>query len=930
MPRGHSSNQPMNNSRAGTGNADILSFVALLKNFQQSRPSIPLDTHDVDANCDGPDLDFVYSDVDSYQNEIAELYSYTEYCEFQSNVKAFEDQMELYDLPPNWQKQDSPSQRSIVMKLIDQLEVSNRTLRMQAARCILYLAQGCWAEVQSDEEQHQNTRDNVIVLYDLGVFSSFIDLLNMEIESACSPDIVAVKITNVTLVDSTDIRVILSVLYIITETIRDEREKASEDYKDLAESFVQEINSPLADGELLAVKLLGMITRFCSGAAPQFPMKKVVLLLWKVSLLGLGGMDVLKNLKNEYRLKVGLDPIKEDTLEVTKCMRASSPPATATDILENQYPKRSFKRSLMKQRFLDEPEQIDMEMSGNEGSGNANNASGNNGGSNGEEELLQYYRPFDDPSSSASNTATANPNNQPSLTAPLAAAPPVQITARLPWTPKVRQKDIDQFLDISRNKFIGYSLIGDHESLAGLPQPIHEGFKTLQRHMYMSLADMQIKKEEDIARNPISTHEDEIKLTPAEILYQAILPNLPQYMIALLKVLLAASPTSKSKTESINIMADVLPKKMPLTATQSTKLTVDMGRHKEIIVKAVSAIILLYLKHFKINHVYQFEFMSQHLVFANCIPLVLKFFNQTITEYVNTKNNIPLLDFPSCVIGEQPDLSGDSFVYGADMSDKPYSWRNVFSCINLLRILNKLIKWKHSRVMMLVVFKSAPILKKTLKVRHAMMQLYVLKLLKMQTKYLGRQWRKSNMKTMSAIYSKVRHRLNDDWAFGNDLESRPWDFQAEECTLRACVDRFNLRRYPEATQKCGAGGGSGNNGGGGTAAQNAENSQQSNMNAGNGYGGNNGGADSNGYGGNNGGGGNNSGNNQQQQQQQLNDYGVEGGFPSDEILTHSDFAFFGHSGWWDRKVELTDYFKANYAVWLEEEVYNSQIDWDAL
>lgn len=68
---------------------------------------------------------------------------------------------------------------------------------------------------------------------------------------------------------------------------------------------------------------------------------------------------------------------------------------------------------------------------------------------------------------------------------------------------------------------------------------------------------------------------------------------------------------------------------------------------------------------------------------------------------------------------------------------------------------------------MLVVFKSAPILKRALKVKHAMMQLYVLKLLKMQTKYLGRQWRKSNMKTMSAIYQKVRHRLNDDWAYGN-------------------------------------------------------------------------------------------------------------------------------------------------------------------
>ena len=71
---------------------------------------------------------------------------------------------------------------------------------------------------------------------------------------------------------------------------------------------------------------------------------------------------------------------------------------------------------------------------------------------------------------------------------------------------------------------------------------------------------------------------------------------------------------------------------------------------------------------------------------------------------------------------------------------------------------------------------------------------------------------------MSAIYTKVRHRLNDDWAYGNgksfqsffvvlktlkkllltflpDVDSRPWDFQAEECSLRSAVDRFNHRRY---------------------------------------------------------------------------------------------------------------------------------------
>lgn len=28
-----------------------------------------------------------------------------------------------------------------------------------------------------------------------------------------------------------------------------------------------------------------------------------------------------------------------------------------------------------------------------------------------------------------------------------------------------------------------------------------------------------------------------------------------------------------------------------------------------------------------------------------------------------------------------------------------YCWRNMASCVNLLRVLNKLTKWKHSRIM---------------------------------------------------------------------------------------------------------------------------------------------------------------------------------------------------------------------------------------
>lgn len=726
---------------------------------------------------DSPDLDFVYDDTDTHASEIAELYSYTEQPELQLNVKAFEDQMEQYGLLPSWQRLQNVEKKSVIMKLLNQLEMSSKPLRIKAARCILYIAQGCWAEVQSDAEQQQWSRTNVMLLYEFGVFTAFTDLLNIEIENNTAAHVAMRKLA-VSLADSQDLRIILSVLYIITEVMRVERTFEYSEYKNLVDTFCFELGVPIGE-ELLIVKLLGMVTRFCSGAAPHFPMKKVLLLLWKLIIVTLGGIAKLREIKVAYREKEGLPVNDEDTMEIAKTMRASSPPASASDLLEAQNQKRNnrpFRRSLMKQSSLDDHESLSMELEGGMGTDGSDELA----------ELSEYEerRAFDSPDPGQGYNYEQRPSTPTPVTLP--------IPRGLPWKPKVRQKDIDQFLENSRMKFVGFSLQGDRESLAGLPQPIHEGIKILKQHMYTSLAEIQIQKEEEIARNPLSYRDEDYPLTPTEILYQAMLPNLPQYMIALLKILLAAAPTSKAKTDSINIMADVLPEEMPMTVLQSMKLGIDVNRHKEIIVKAVSAILLLLLKHFKLNHICQFEFMSQHLVFANCTPLVLKFFNQNIMAYVGAKNVIPILDFPACVIGDQPELTGENLEIG---DSALYSWRNMFSCINLLRILNKLTKWKHSRIMMLVVFKSAPILKRTLKVRHAMTQLYVLKLLKMQTKYLGRQWRKSNMKTISAIYAKVRHRLNDDWAFGNDLDARPWDFQAEECALRACVDRFNNRRY---------------------------------------------------------------------------------------------------------------------------------------
>ena len=44
-----------------------------------------------------------------------------------------------------------------------------------------------------------------------------------------------------------------------------------------------------------------------------------------------------------------------------------------------------------------------------------------------------------------------------------------------------RQKDLEQFLEHTRAKFVGFQVKNDHTSLAGLPQPIHEGVKVLKQ-----------------------------------------------------------------------------------------------------------------------------------------------------------------------------------------------------------------------------------------------------------------------------------------------------------------------------------------------------------------------------------------------------------------------------------------------------------------
>lgn len=397
-----------------------------------------------------------------------------------------------------------------------------------------------------------------------------------------------------------------------------------------------------------------------------------------------------------------------------------------------------------------------------------------------------------------------------------------------------------------------------------------------------------VKQEEDAkpmpktktVEDPDIPEESRRLLEKVNDYYRDSLPHLQSVVIILLKTVLSNVTDLVTKGNGgnglqagiqfndMNNAPDLANGGMENNNTTAEEL--DKLRTQEIVQKALSAILILLCKWFKVSNVLQYEYFTQLLLDSNYVPLVLKLWqtqdigrachyrveraDKSFWHFCQAGLNkrrpssdsseedddddaapppIKLKRDPSPqkpaeeVLSptfpnetESPDDQGPTTAtYPPEIDElgyptsplpplpiKTYSFRNLFSSINLLRVLQKVTRRKTHRALLLVSYKSSNHLKKGLRIPVAMLRLYTLKLFKSQVPFCGRKWRQGNMRIITGVWLGVRSELRDDWLCGGgggmgggwvgDVDGSVEDALPLEQSLRALTHWWNVRNFP--------------------------------------------------------------------------------------------------------------------------------------
>lgn len=262
----------------------------------------------------------------------------------------------------------------------------------------------------------------------------------------------------------------------------------------------------------------------------------------------------------------------------------------------------------------------------------------------------------------------------------------------------------------------------------------------------------------------------------------------------------------------------------------------EVFRTKEIITKASLSIIMLLLKWFKINHIIKYYYLTTILFDHHFLNIIMDLLTSSFNDVNNQTPNkngsdiekmvyqnrlmnpqivIPHFEFFNNCMGNDVKPYKFNLINKIKLSDLPVeldehnnsnianietfnsNWCKIFS--DALVIMNKVLTKNFTqRILTINELKPSEIFK-MLVMNYSNPHLCqpIFKILKKLIPYQGRKWKSVNMDLISLIYLNCKLNLRDNWLSGKDLENDFNNSFDQEISLRALLQFYNLRKYPD-------------------------------------------------------------------------------------------------------------------------------------
>lgn len=682
---------------------------------------------------------YEYRDCEDFKTEVNEWYDYKE-----DKLFLLRDAKEAFDKLLSAQGVNSWRKASIKVKreIVQMLVRNGIEEKASGMLCLKYIAEGCFGEVTTVDDHMRCIKENCRFLYQEGVLPEIYDEMRKLIDISCPANPTATIDSNVDVAQvETNLVLCMTIMYLMIESLGHESQFAA-DLDALNPSILSYL-----------VEMTGRLRWSYYGT---LPIKKILLLAWKCILSLFGGSEMISKVKTYRRRQYDLPDVVDDENCIT-----SSPldyHAFREDIM-SRYPS-----------YIPPPSQLPKSYENSQS--------------------ISHYVEVPRPAHAQQSNSSLPP-------------PAVHIATPAPSPPSSPAIAAGQ--KVKKSVFMtNQSFPFIYPTEGSVPESIIEAGELFSSRVRTTPAMVQLWDERDkfmqyergwLSLDNSDQHDQEDESTPCP--EKVVLDRVERFY-------------AKSHTQLfsfINVALKVMLKCTSFVHGSVEDEEADAIRTKETNLKAISAIFSILLRWFKASHILKFEYFSTLLFDARYYLLVYKFlYSHNVLERSLFIPELPYLSFFS-LCKELADNPSDN--YGSLCVDKDTmsptqarfgekiekcSSRYLFTMINILRVLRKIIKRKTQRIIIVAELPSET-LRKSLSIYQTDIWQIVLDIFKEQVPYNGRKWKYNNMDLVSAIYLHCKAKLRDDWLAGIDVSAEVDDAYAQEAATRALTAFYNNHNY---------------------------------------------------------------------------------------------------------------------------------------